>query len=155
MKKKDKAIEYFRNKFNCSQAVFTVFGTDEGLPEDSCLKIGCGFGGGMGRQQLTCGALTGAVLALGLKYGKALNDPEEKKTETYSRTRELFEEFKKLNGSTVCRELLKGFDMNDPDDHKRITDLRLFEILCEKYVADVVNITEKMMNEHKDASHKL
>jgi C_GCAxxG_C_C family probable redox protein len=145
MKKKEKAIEYFRNKFNCSQAVFTVFGTEEGLSEDICLKAGCGFGGGIGRQQLTCGALTGAVMALGMKYGKAMNDPEEKKAETYARTRELFEEFKRLNGSAVCRELLKGFDMNDPDDHKRITNLRLFEILCEKYVADAVQITEKII----------
>jgi hypothetical protein len=57
MKKADKAIEYFRNKYNCSQAVFTVFGTDYGLPENECLKVACAFGGGMGRQQLTCGTV--------------------------------------------------------------------------------------------------
>jgi C_GCAxxG_C_C family probable redox protein len=145
MNKEEKAIEYFRNKFNCSQAVFTAFGTENGLSENDCLRLGCGFGGGMGRQQLTCGALTGAVIALGLKYGKALNDPEEKKSETYAMTRELFAKFKELNSSTVCKELLRGLDMNDPDDHKRIMDLKLFETLCEKYVADSVNITQKLM----------
>lgn len=145
MNRKNNALKYFRDHFNCSQAVFTVFGTEEGLPEDQCLKAACGFGGGIGRQQLTCGAVTGAAMALGLKYGKSLNDPEEKKTETYSKVRELFSEFQNLHGSVNCRELLKGLDMNNPDDHMRITELRLFEILCEKYVADAVGITEKLM----------
>lgn len=146
MKKEDKALEYFRCRFNCSQAVFTVFGTEYGISEDDCLKIGCGFGGGMGRQQITCGAVTGAVMALGLKYGKASGDPEEKKTETYLKVKEFFSEFSSMHGSTVCRELLNGLDMNDPDDHKRIMDLRLFDTLCEKYVADSVKFTEKLIS---------
>jgi hypothetical protein len=54
MKKADKAIEYFRNQFNCSQAVFTVFGTDYGPHENKCMKIACAYGGGTGRQQYTC-----------------------------------------------------------------------------------------------------
>lgn len=144
MKKKEKALEYFRNKFNCSQAVFTVYGTELGLTENQCLKTACAFGGGMGRQQLTCGALTGALMALGLKYGKAADDAEDKKTETYAKARELFIEFKKIHGSVTCRELLQGFDLNDPDDHKRITDMNLFEVLCEKYISDSVDITEKL-----------
>lgn len=144
MNKKEKAIELFRNKFNCSQAVFTTFGTDHGLSENECLRTACAFGGGMGRQQLTCGALTGALMALGLKYGKAAGDPEEKKTETYNKARELFNGFKKLHGTTNCRELLKGLDMNDPDDHKRIVDLNLFEVQCEKYISDAVSLTEKL-----------
>ena len=66
MTKSETALDYFRNKFNCSQAVFAAFGPAYGLSEDSCLKIGCAFGGGMGKQQLTCGAVTGALMALGL-----------------------------------------------------------------------------------------
>lgn len=145
MKKEETAVEYFRSRFNCSQAVLVVFGTDYGLSENDCLKIGCGFGGGMGRQQLTCGAVTGAVMALGLKYGKGSGDPEEKKTRTYIKTRELFSEFCKINGSSVCKELLNGLDMNDPEDHKKIMELGLFETLCEKYVADAVKITGKLI----------
>ena len=144
MANKDRSIKYFRNHFNCSQAVFTVFGTEKGLSEDQCLKAACGFGGGMGRQQFTCGAVTGAAMAIGLRYGKGIDDPEEKKTETYLKVRKLFEEFQKLHGSTNCRELLKGLDMNDPEDHKRILELNLFEILCEKYVMDAVDITEEL-----------
>lgn len=145
MSKSEKALEYFRNKFNCSQSVVTVFGTAQGLPEDICLKIGCAFGGGMGRQQYTCGAVTGALMVIGLRYGKAENDPEEKKLLTYSKTREFFEEFIKLNGSVNCRELLNGLDMNDPVDHNKIMEQKLFDIKCEKYVTDAVTITEKIV----------
>jgi C_GCAxxG_C_C family probable redox protein len=145
MNKPDKAVEYFRNKFNCSQSVFTVFGTDYGLSENDCLRIGCAFGGGMGRQQYTCGAVTGALMVLGMKYGKAQNDPEVKKQNTYLKTREFFSEFEKLHGSANCRELLNGLDMNDSEDNKKITELNLFEIKCEKYVSDAVNILEKIM----------
>jgi hypothetical protein len=48
MNKEDKAAEYFRNKYNCSQSVFTVFGTDSGLSEDLCLRTACAFGGATG-----------------------------------------------------------------------------------------------------------
>ena len=145
MKKADKAINYFRNKYNCSQAVFTVFGTDYGLPENECLKVACAFGGGMGRQQYTCGAIMGALMALGLECGKGLNDSEEKKQLTYSKTRELFAEFNKLHGTTNCRELLNGLDFNNCEDLKKILEQRLFDIKCEKFVADSVIIVEKIM----------
>jgi len=144
MNKQQKAIEYHRNKFNCSQAVFAVMGTDLGLSEDDCLKVACAFGGGMGRLQYTCGAVAGALMALGLKYGSAINDPEEKKLLTYAKTKEFFNEFEKLHGSTNCRELLKGLNLNDPDDFKKIKDQNLFEILCEKYIVDAINIVEKL-----------
>ena len=144
MKKEEKAVEYFKNKFNCSQSVFTVFGTEQGLDENTCLKASCAFGGGMGRQQLTCGAVTGALMAIGVKHGKGLNDPEEKKQETYALTRKFFEEFTKINGSANCFELLDGLNMNDPDDHKKITDQNLFVVKCEKYVADAVRIVENL-----------
>jgi len=147
MKKTDKAIEYFRNQFNCSQAVFTVFGTDYSLSENDCLKVACAFGGGMGRQQRTCGAVTGAMMALGVKYCKGLDDSEEKKQLTYSRTRELFTEFNKLHGTTNCRELLNGLDLNNPEDHEKIIEQRLFDIKCEKYVKDSVIIVEKIIKQ--------
>ncbi len=146
MKKEEKAVGYFRNKFNCSQSVFTVFGLEYGIQENDCLKISCAFGGGMGRQQHICGAVTGALMALGLEYGKGLNDPEEKKQLTYLKTREFFKEFVKKHGSVNCLELLDGLNMTDPDDHKKIMDRKLFDIKCEKYVADAVKITEKLLS---------
>jgi len=145
MDKTTKAIDYFRNNFNCSQSVLATFGPEYGLSEDDCLKISTAFGGGMGRQQHICGALTGALMVLGLKYGKGLNDPEEKKRYTYQLTKEFFDEFKKLNGSENCLELLDGLHMNNPDDNKKIVERNYYDIRCEKYVSDAVNILAKIM----------
>jgi C_GCAxxG_C_C family probable redox protein len=147
MKKSDKAVEYFRNKFNCSQSVFTVFSPDYGFSENDSLKVSCAFGGGMGRQQLTCGAVTGALMTIGLKYGKGINDAEEMKQLTYLKTREFFAEFTKIHGSTNCRELLDGLDMTDPEDHEKIIERKLFDIKCEEYVASAVRITERILND--------
>ena len=145
MDKSEKALDYFRNKFNCSQAVFTVFGTEQGISENDCLRISCAFGGGMGRSQHTCGAVTGALMAIGLKHGKAMNDPDEKKEDTYNRTRDFLQKFKEMNGSVNCRDLLEGLDMNDPDDHRIIMEKRLFDVNCEKYVRDAAGIVESII----------
>jgi C_GCAxxG_C_C family probable redox protein len=145
MIKKDQAIHYFKNQFNCSQSVFTAFAPDFGISPDESLKIACAFGGGMGRQQLTCGAVTGALMALGLKYGKGLHDDENRKKKTYDKCVEFMNEFIKENGSVNCRELLDGLDMKNPDDHKVITEQAMFETRCRKYVADAVEIAEKLM----------
>jgi C_GCAxxG_C_C family probable redox protein len=145
MRKEEKASEYFKNKFNCAQSVLAAFGSDYGIAEDNCLKIACAFGAGMGRQQYTCGAVTGALMVLGLRYGKGLNDSEEKKLETYEKTKIFFEEFKKENDTLNCKELLKGFVIENPDDYKKIMEQNLFETSCNKYVRDAVRIAEKLI----------
>jgi len=145
MDKQTTVINYFRGHFNCSQSVLTTFGPDYGMSEDESLRIATAFGAGMGRQQHICGAITGALMVLGLKFGKGLNDPEEKKRNTYLKTKEFFDEFRSLNGSVNCLDLLDGLDLNDPDDHKKIEERKYFEIRCEKYVSDAVNILSKII----------
>ena len=152
MTKSENAALYFSDTFNCSQAVLTSFGQDYGLSEDQCLKIGCAFGGGMARQQMTCGAVTGALMALGLEYGRAADDPYSKTGEVYDKTKKLFEEFKKRNGSINCKELLLGLDMNDPEDQKKIQKQELFQKVCMKYVLDAVEITERIIAEKQQKS---
>jgi C_GCAxxG_C_C family probable redox protein len=145
MTKSEQAIGYFKNSFNCAQSVFTPFGLESGIPEDNCLKIACAFGAGMGRQQYTCGAVTGALMALGLHFGKGLGDDNSKKTETYVKTVELFKAFAEKNKSTCCRELMNGLNMNDPEDVKKIEELDLFRIHCLEYVRDAVEITGQLI----------
>ncbi len=143
--KKEKATAYFKHQFNCSQSVFTVFATEHGISEDDSLRISCAFGAGMGRQQHTCGAVTGALMAIGLKYGKAMHDDESKKAETYRKTIEFCEEFRKINGTISCKELLDNLEMNKPDDLARIRELGFFDTRCRKYVEDAVGILERIM----------
>ena len=89
-------------------------------------------------------------MALGLKYGMGINDPEGNKMLTYSKTNEFFRQFRKLNGSIVCRELRDDLDLNNPDDYKQIAEQNLFEIKCEKYMADAVRITEKLIEQTRN-----
>jgi len=145
----EKALSYFDNKFNCSQSVLTAFTDELGLNEDESLRVASAFGGGMGRQQLTCGAVTGAAMALGLKFGKGKNDEDAKKQLTYDKTIELFEAFTKLNGSTNCRKLLNDLDMRNETELGLINQQNLFHTNCRKYVVDAVKLTEQIINNSK------
>jgi len=149
MSRSEKALDYFDNKFNCAQSVLSAFAEDLGLNEDELLRVACAFGGGMGRQQFTCGALTGAAMVLGLKFGKGKNDCDEKKQLTYDKTVDLFKEFEKLNGATNCFTLLNELSMNDDNDHNSIVEQGLFETKCRKFVADAVELTERIINSSK------
>ncbi len=146
MKKTEKATTTFQNGYNCAQSVFSVFAPETGISENDSLKIACAFGGGMGKQQLTCGAVTGALMVLGLKYGKGIEDSDNKKVDTYKKTKEFCNEFIKINGSINCKELLDGLDMNKPEEYEKIIQQDLFRNRCEKYISDAVKILEKMIN---------
>lgn len=146
MGRSEKALFYFDNKFNCSQSVLTAFAEELGLTEDESLRVASAFGGGIGRQQFTCGAVTGAAMVLGLKFGKGKNDSEDKKLQTYEKTIELFEEFTKLNGSTNCHKLLNDLDMRDEKELSLINEQNLFHTNCRKYVSDAVKLTEQIID---------
>lgn len=145
MNKPDKAASYFNNSFNCSQSVLSAFATELGISEDTSLKIACAFGAGMGRMQHTCGAVTGALMVLGLKHGKGLHDDESKKQETYALTRRFCDEFIAGHGSLNCRDLLLGLNMNDPDENQKIKELGLHDTHCALYVKSAVDILETLI----------
>lgn len=146
MTKTDKALSYFKNNYNCSQSVFVAFSDDFNIPESQCLKIACAFGAGMGRQQHTCGAITGALMALGMKFGKDIEDDDSQKIKTYKKTITLFEEFKKIHGSTNCKELLNNLDFKNDADYQKMIEMKIFDNKCNKYVEDAVKLTDKLIN---------
>lgn len=149
MERSEKALYYFDNKYNCAQAVLVSFAGQLGLSEDEALRVASAFGGGIGRQQLTCGAVTGASMALGLKFGKGKSDADEKKLFTYEKTLELFAEFIKLHGSAECLQLLNNLDMSNEKEYNTILEQNLFHNNCRKYVSDAVSITEKIIENNK------
>jgi C_GCAxxG_C_C family probable redox protein len=79
MTNSEKALSYFSNNFNCSQAVFTTFATEMGIDESLALKLATEFGGGARCGQM-CGAVSGALMVLGLKYGHYHSDNKEEKS---------------------------------------------------------------------------
>lgn len=132
------AVELFEQKYVCSQAVFAAFSPDLGLDKDQALKIGACFGSGM-RKGEVCGACTGALMVLGLKYG----ENKEKSNEVCVR---LLDEFEKENGSYICNELL-GCDITTPEGVEYAVENNLFTELCPKMVESAAKITEKIIND--------
>ena len=97
------AKELFLSGLNCCQAVALAFREETGLSEETLKKLTIGFGGGLARQRLTCGAVSGMALVL----GAVLSDGNDKGY-IYSVIQRACEEFKKEVGSIICGELLSG-----------------------------------------------
>jgi C_GCAxxG_C_C family probable redox protein len=142
--KSEQAVSCFKEGYCCSQAVLSVYAEEFGLSRETALKIACGFGGGMGRMAQTCGAVTGAFMVIGLKYGNA--DALESREETYGLVREFARRFEERNGSIICRDLLTC-DISKPEGFRAAKENGLFTTVCPKMVQDATEIIEEMMNE--------
>ena len=139
MNKKDKAISYFREGYNCSQAVLMACAGEN----EVSVKASAAFGGGMGRLQNTCGAVTGAYIWFGINYGAPGLPQENDKMQVYERVKSFNKAFMERNGTDLCSELL-GEDLNTPDGKARIKERGLHEKVCEKCITDAIEIIEEI-----------
>jgi C_GCAxxG_C_C family probable redox protein len=142
----EQAVERFKEGFNCSQAVLSSYSEQLGLDCQKAFKIATGFGGGMGRMGQTCGAVTGAFMVLGLKYGNTTAEDKKSKAKTYEKIVEYANKFKTRNSSVVCKELL-GCDISRPEGMKKAQEDGLFVSVCPKMVQDAAEILEDMLEE--------
>jgi C_GCAxxG_C_C family probable redox protein len=131
----DKALQTFRDGYNCAQAVFMTFAEQLGLDSETAAKLTSGFGGGM-HIGSTCGAVTGAFMAISLKFG-------EGKKRTYDKTAEFAERFLLRRPSTTCQDLL-GVDVRIEEDMKKAKDGGLFRKVCDCLVKDACEILEEI-----------
>ena len=136
MKYIENAIQLFENGYVCSQAVFATFSQDLGLSEEQALNIGACFGSGM-RKGEVCGACTGALMALGLKYG-------DSKTKSNEVCEKFLDEFEKENRSYICRELL-NCDIRTEEGVKYALDNNIFKEFCPKMIESATKITENYL----------
>ena len=143
--KSEEAVERFKNGFNCSQAVLGSFSEQFGLDCDKASKVATGFGGGM-RMGGTCGAVTGAFMVLGLKYGNSMAKDKEGKAKTYNKIEEYTNRYKSRRNTVACRELL-GCDISTPEGMKEAKDKGLFSSICPRIVQDAAEILEEMLSE--------
>ena len=139
------AKKYFEQKYHCSQAVLAAFAEEFGLTEEQALKLGGCFGGGMCKGEV-CGACTGALMALGLKYGQSDIDDMESRKKTNDVTVEFLDTFKKENGSYMCRELL-GCDLATDEGKQYAIENRLFVEFCPKMVESATTIAEQLLRD--------
>ena len=139
----EKAKDLFGRKFHCSQAVFAAFAEGLGITEKQALKIGACLGSGM-RKGEVCGACTGALLALGLKFGQADESDIQSRLKTNEVTDRFLAEFKKENGSYMCKELL-GCDLSTEEGIKATLEKKLFTEFCPKMVESATKIAEDIL----------
>jgi C_GCAxxG_C_C family probable redox protein len=128
------AEELFLQGYNCAQAVSHACTGNCGVPPELVVKLATGFGAGMGRQQEVCGAVTGGILALGLRGGRALGDDKARTDETYAAVRALQERFAAKHGSCNCRELLGGCDLRTEAGQREFKEKGYHRSRCLEYV---------------------
>lgn len=141
----NKAKELFEQKYHCSQAVLAAFADELDITEKQALKLGGCFGGGMCKGEV-CGACTGALMALGLKFSQCETEDLDSRLKTNDVTVEFLEQFRKENGSYMCRELL-GCDLATQEGKEYAIEHNLFTEFCPKLVMSAVKIAEEIMKE--------
>lgn len=144
MSDSNQSAELFGKGYNCAQSVLAASAPNVGMDENTALKIASGFAAGLAYRGEMCGAVVGAYLAIGLKYGFTQPTEQDKKDKTYRLIGEFLEEFKKRNGSINCRELIK-YDTSDPVQLKEAREQNVFSEKCPKFVQDSSEILEKIL----------
>jgi len=149
----EKAANNFKQGYNCAQTVLLTMREYYGIRESELIpKIATAFGGGIGRCGSLCGALTGAIIAIGLKHGT--NTPIlEEKEKAYRLAQKFFEQFVKEFGSPLCRELI-GYDLTKPEELEMVRKLNIRDEKCSYFVKKAVEILIKL-EIHSEALGKI
>lgn len=150
MTKEEKAKSFFKEGYNCAQAVFMAFADDLNIDKDTLLKLTSSFGGGMGRLREVCGAVSGMFMVAGMIHG--YNDPNDNhaKTKHYRRIQKLATQFIENHGSIICRDLL-GLTVksDEPVPVQRTADYYK-KRPCVQLVGDAARILDEMLRQEKD-----
>ena len=144
MSRSDDAISCFKGGFNCAQAVLSTYCEQYDLDRETALKLACPFGGGMARMGNICGAVTGAFMLIGLKYGKHVPEDKEAQETTYRLVREFTARFTEMYGSIKCSDIL-SCDINTEKGRNFAVEHGLFTTLCPCYVGDAAKIIEDLL----------
>ena len=140
------AAEKFLSGYNCAQAVLYAYGSDLGLDSERALKVATGLGAGMARRGEVCGAVTGGILAIGLRYGRGGRQDRSATEQTYQKTRELMARFEKRHGSCLCRVLLGGCDLGTAEGQAYFKEHDLLHKTCVGCVQSVVEALGDIMD---------
>lgn len=139
------AVSRFEEGFSCSQAVLWAFSDMFDLESDLALKISQPFGGGIAHRGDMCGAVSGALMAIGLRYGRTKADDIPAREKTYAAVNTFIQKFERAFGSIICKELL-GHDLSTEEGHDKAQEQGLFETFCPKLVRFAAERTEELIS---------
>ena len=153
--RKEKAVRLFKEGFNCSQSVFAAYSDLYGIDEKTALKLSSSFGAGMGRMREVCGTCSGMFLIAGLESGATEGKDSVGKKENYDMVQMLAAEFRKRNGSIICKELLglvqpqvSAAEFKETTPEERTTEYYK-KRPCVQLVEDAAEILESMILQEK------
>jgi len=129
----DKAVELFASGFNCSESVLLALSREIKPIEHIIPCIATGFGGGIARTGSTCGALTGAIMTMGLIVGRNKSDELEKKETVYEMALKMITDFEKEFGTSLCKSLTEC-DLRTSEGHEKFLSQKIRETVCSRFV---------------------
>ncbi|MGI5891843.1 MAG: C-GCAxxG-C-C family protein [Bacillota bacterium] len=143
MMKEAEVIKNFEGGIDCSQIVFSEFSEQLGVDKETAKKIAASFGAGMWNGEV-CGAVAGAMMVIGLKYGHTKLGDEKAKGQTIAKVNQFKEAFEREHGSIVCREIL-GYDI--PEELDIVMEQREFfkPEKCPSYVCTAIKILNDIL----------
>lgn len=136
----------FIKGYDCSQVVLRHFAEKLGISEDEANRVSACFGGGMMLGSV-CGAYTGALMAIGLKYGHS--NPEglmDQKNIMIAKNAEFKQKFTEEFGTVYCKELI-GYDVSTPEGLQGALDSGKMIGYCPQLVEKVIKITEEILED--------
>ena len=133
------ARDYLASGYNCAQSVLKAVLEEKGIFFDQAMSLSSGFGGGIAGEGRTCGAISGAIMAIGVLNGLQSKNVVQSKERTYKISSILIERLKEKFETTQCYELI-GVDMKDPEAKKAARERGVFNNQCSEFVATAARI---------------
>lgn len=142
--KSDLAVDYLQRGYMCSESIVLAFADDFKFCRETAAKISGGFGGGMAQGKI-CGAVTGAVMVIGLKYGAGFKRCQYSKELCFFVTQEFSHRFISRRKTLECNEILlmNNVDFKNPDEMIKLREKKI----CINVVKDAVEILEELLSE--------
>lgn len=133
-----KGVEYHRQGFNCAESVLLGLCDRLGIENSLIPRIATGFGGGIGHTGDICGAITGAIMALGIRFGRENPQDKDSRDRLYLLVEAFLKEAEKTLGYLDCCNLI-GVRLNTKEGLKRYREENL-RLKCQQIVETVENI---------------
>ena len=146
----NRAVDNFMQGYGCCQSVLAAFCDLYGMDETLALKVAAGFGGGVGRLRMMCGAVSGLVMLVGLDCGQTVGSDREGKSACYKVVQDLLAQSQAENGSLICAEIL-GLEGHEKAQSSYVASPRTAEYYktrpCAAKVESAARIFAKYLSE--------
>jgi len=140
---KQRIIEQFQGCIHCSQIVLSQWAEELGYDRDEAARMAAPFGGGLFNGD-TCGAVSGAMIAIGMRYGHCEPGDAAGNEAMIAKVKEFLDKFNEKHGSHICRKLL-GYDIGVPGEFDKALETGTVFDRCPNYVNSALEILDEIM----------